>query len=73
MIFTVSFHFREPFIPDIIALISFILFLVGSILLKKDQKIKGVNLLIIGGIIFMKPLLPKKKIIKYQRKLLLCN
>ena len=51
MIMTVSFHFREPFIPDIIALISFILFLVGSIFLKKDNKVKRVNLLIIGSAI----------------------
>jgi len=51
MIMTVSFHFREPFIPDIIALISFILFLVGSIFMKKDNKIKRVNLLIIGSAI----------------------
>jgi len=48
---TVTFHFREPFIPDIIALISFIIFLVASILMKKDDKIKRVNLLIIGGTI----------------------
>ncbi len=48
---SVSFHFREPFIPDIIVLISFILFLVSSILVKKDNKVKRANLLIIGGII----------------------
>ena len=48
---TVSFHFREPFIPDIIALISFILFLVGCIFVKKDNKIKRVNLLIMGSTI----------------------
>ncbi|MCJ7651859.1 MAG: hypothetical protein MUP85_24935, partial [Candidatus Lokiarchaeota archaeon] len=48
---TVSFHFREPFIPDIIVLISFILFLVGGILMKKENKIKRVNLLIIGNAI----------------------
>ena len=46
---TVSFHFREPFIPDIIVLISFILFLVSSILVKKDDKVKRANLLIIGA------------------------
>ena len=51
MIMTVSFHFREPFIPDIITLISFILFLVSSILVKKDNKVKRANLLIIGGAI----------------------
>jgi len=49
MIMTVSFHFREPFIPDIIALISFILFLVSGIFMKKNDKIKRVNLLIIGS------------------------
>ena len=51
MIMTVSFHFREPFIPDIIALISFVIFLLGSIFLKKNDKIKSVNLLIIGSTI----------------------
>ena len=51
MIMTASFHFREPFIPDIITLISFILFLVSSILVKKDNKVKRANLLIIGGAI----------------------
>ena len=51
MIMTVSFHFREPFIPDIIALISFIIFLVSSIFVKKDNKVKRANLLIIGSII----------------------
>jgi hypothetical protein len=49
MIITISFHFREPFIPDVISLVSFILFLVGSILIKKDNKVKGANLLIIGS------------------------
>lgn len=48
---TVSFHFREPFIPNILALISFILFFVGSVLVKKDDKIKRANLLIIGSAI----------------------
>jgi len=48
---TVTFHFREPFIPDIIVLISFILFLVSSILVKKDDKVKRANILILGGII----------------------
>ena len=47
----ISFHFREPFIPDIIALISFILFLVGSIYVKKDNEVKRANLLIIGSVI----------------------
>ncbi len=51
MIMTISFHFREPFIPDIIALISFILLLVASMLIKKDNKLKRVNLLIIGSVI----------------------
>ena len=49
MIMVVSFHFREPFIPDIIVLISFILFLVGGIFIKKDDVVKRANLLIIGS------------------------
>ena len=49
MILAVSFHVREPFLPDIFILISFILFLLGSISLNKDHKIKGVHLLIIGN------------------------
>lgn len=51
MILTVSFHFREPFIPDVILLISFILFLIGSIFIKKDNVVKRANLLIIGSLI----------------------
>ena len=49
MIMVVGFHFRVPFIPNIIILISLILFLVGSILVKKDDKLKRANLLIIGS------------------------
>ncbi|MFW9897230.1 MAG: hypothetical protein ACFFD7_15615 [Candidatus Thorarchaeota archaeon] len=51
MILTVSFHFREPFIPNIIILISLILFLVGSLYVKKDDSLKRANLLVIGSAI----------------------
>ena len=51
MIMTVSFHFREPFIPDVIVLISFIIFLVGGIFVKKDSELKRASLLIMGSII----------------------
>jgi predicted neutral ceramidase superfamily lipid hydrolase len=47
----VSFHFRDPFLPNVIILFSFILLLVGSIVLKKRYKLKGANLLIIGSTI----------------------
>jgi hypothetical protein len=47
----INFHLREPFLPDIITLISFIFFLIASILLKKEKKLKVVNLLIVGSLI----------------------
>lgn len=51
LIMAVTFHFREPFPPDIITLFSFILLLVGSIVLKKQNKLKDTYLLIIGSTI----------------------
>lgn len=51
MILTVSFHFREPFIPNIIILISLILFLVGNLYVRKDNTLKRANLLVIGSAI----------------------
>ncbi|MHA2127640.1 MAG: hypothetical protein ACXABO_21490 [Promethearchaeota archaeon] len=45
---TVRFHFRVPFIPSIILLISLITYLIAIISLKKDEKLKTANLLIIG-------------------------
>jgi hypothetical protein len=47
----VTFHFREPFPPDIITLFSFILLLVGGVVLKKQNKLKDPYLLIIGSTI----------------------
>ena len=47
----VSFHFRVPFLPNIILLFSLILLLVGIILLKRHEKLRGANLLIIGNTI----------------------
>ena len=49
MILTVSFHFRDPFIPNIIILISLILLQFGNIIIKKNHKLKGASLLIIGS------------------------
>ncbi|MFX1455657.1 MAG: hypothetical protein ACFFDB_09815 [Promethearchaeota archaeon] len=51
MILTVSFHFREPFIPNIIILISLILFLVGNLYTRRDDSLKRANLLVIGSAI----------------------
>ena len=51
MIMTVDFHFREPYIPNIIILISLILLLISFLLIKKDDKLKGASLLIMGSIV----------------------
>jgi len=51
MIMTVDFHFREPYIPNIIILISLILLLISFVFAKKDDKLKGAKLLIMGSIV----------------------
>ena len=48
MIMIITFHFREPYTPNIIILISLILLLISFILVKKDDKVKGASLLIMG-------------------------
>ncbi|MFX1499115.1 MAG: hypothetical protein ACFFBH_16485 [Promethearchaeota archaeon] len=48
---TVDFHFREPYIPNIIILISLILLLISFVFVKKDDKLKGAKLLIMGSIV----------------------
>lgn len=49
MILTVSFHFRELFIPDLIMFISFVIFLVSSVFMKRQNEVKKANLFIIGS------------------------
>jgi hypothetical protein len=49
MIMIINFHFREPYLPNIIILISLILLLISFILIKKSGKVQGANLLIMGA------------------------
>ena len=48
----ISFHFREPLISDIVALISYIFYLgYGIYFIRKQEKYKFSNSFIIGGIL----------------------
>lgn len=47
---TISFHFRDLFLSDFILLASFISLFIGTLLIKKDKRIKSANLLIVGSL-----------------------
>ena len=51
MIMTISFHFRDLFLSDFILLVSFISLFIGTLLIKKEKRIKSANLLIVGSLI----------------------
>ena len=48
---TISFHFRDLFLSDFILLASFISLFIGTLMIKKDKRIKSANLLIVGSLL----------------------